>query len=134
MTPQPQVVMPTGARADLGSLLQVLKTIDGVRALSIVADTGIPVASLGTENMDEGMIAAMTAALLSISGRASQEFNQGNLEMILTKATGGTTLIVDAGPHATMVMLLDETVDLAKLFTRDFAVIDRIRTIIKAIF
>ncbi|OLS13512.1 MAG: hypothetical protein RBG13Loki_2883 [Promethearchaeota archaeon CR_4] len=133
-TPKPIVELPYGVRLDLWSLLQVLKSIDGVNVISLVSDEGKSIASLGTETVNEGKLLAMTAALLSLGERSSREFEQGNLEMMLTKANGGTTLVVGAGEHAVLVMLFDASADLSKLFARDFPLIDKIREVVKTLY
>jgi predicted regulator of Ras-like GTPase activity (Roadblock/LC7/MglB family) len=118
----------------LESLLQVLKFNEGVLSVSLVNDMGEIVTSVGTQMVGQELIAANTAAMLALGERSSRTFMQGNLDIIFTRSSEGATLIAGAGQHAVIVLLFEGSVDLIKLFTQDFPVIDKIRNVIKNLY
>ncbi len=111
----------------IGSLLDVLKFNEGVKYVALISDSGEFIASTGAKEVPDEMVLANTAALLALGDRASRAFMQGDLDMVLTKASSGATLILGAGPKACLVMFLDDTMNLLQFFP----VIDKVRTAIK---
>jgi len=114
------------------SLLQSLKNIHRVKAVSLISVDGMPVASLGTETVPERLLVPATIALLATCERVGQTVEQGNLEVALVKSAGGTMLVAGAGKNAALVILFDAAMDLPNLFTREFPLIDMIRNVIKS--
>ena len=60
---------------------------------AIVSAEGFPIASTLPQGVDETRIAAMTAALLSLSERAIIEMKKGEFEELYVKGSDGSLLI-----------------------------------------
>ncbi|MHA1412394.1 MAG: roadblock/LC7 domain-containing protein [Promethearchaeota archaeon] len=70
----------------------------------MVSAEGLPIASALPQGVDETRIAAMTAALLSLSERAIIEMNKGNFEQLFIKGSDGYLLVLQAGPNAVLTV------------------------------
>lgn len=94
----------------LDSILRDLEVaVPQVQAAAIVSVEGLPIASALPSGVDETMIAAMTAAMLSLGERAAAELSKGELEQIYVKGKEGYIIVMGAGQNA--VLTLSATVD-----------------------
>ncbi len=109
------------------SLLQVLKFNEEVKYVALISDAGQLITSVGTEEVSDDKLVANTAAILAVHDRTAREFRQGMLNLVYTVASNGGMLIAGAGPHACVVMLLDNGVNLVQFFP----IIDKIRNALK---
>lgn len=93
-----------------------------IKASSIVSIQGLPIAStMSTKGNDpeskEGIIAAMVAAILSVSDRAIQELlSSSKLKRILLEGDEGLIIIQQAGPHSVLAVLVDSDKQLGLIF------------------
>jgi len=85
-------------------LKKLLGAIPEVKAAAIVSAEGLPIASALPQGVDETRIAAMTAALLSLSERAIIEMNKGDFDQLYVKGSDGYLLILQAGPNAVLTV------------------------------
>jgi predicted regulator of Ras-like GTPase activity (Roadblock/LC7/MglB family) len=85
-------------------LKKLLGAIPEVKAAAIVSAEGLPIASALPQGVDETRIAAMTAALLSLSERAIIEMNKGDFDQLYVKGSSGYLLILQAGPNAVLTV------------------------------
>ena len=69
-------------------LKKLLGAIPEVKSAAIVSAEGLPIASALPQGVDETRIAAMTAALLSLSERAIIEMNKGDFDQLYIKGSG----------------------------------------------
>ena len=83
---------------------KILGAIPEVKAAAIVSAEGLPIASALPQGVDETRIAAMTAALLSLSERAIIEMDKGNFDQLYIKGDSGYLLILQAGPNAVLTV------------------------------
>jgi len=74
-------------------LKKLLAAIPEVKATAIISAEGLPIASALPQGVDETRIAAMTAALLSLSERAIIEMKKGEFEELYVKGSDGSLLI-----------------------------------------
>ena len=93
-------------------LKKLLAAIPEVKAAAIVSAEGLPIASALPRDVDETRIAAMTAALLSLSERAIIEMNKGDFDQLYIKGSDGYLLILQAGPNAVLTVSADKDVRL----------------------
>lgn len=93
-------------------LKKLLATIPEVKAAAIVSTEGLLIASTLPEGADETRIAAMTAALLSLSERAIIEMNQSDFDQLTIKGSSGYLSILQAGPGAVLVISTTQGVPL----------------------
>jgi predicted regulator of Ras-like GTPase activity (Roadblock/LC7/MglB family) len=93
-------------------LKKLLGAIPEVKAAAIVSAEGLPIASALPQGVDETRIAAMTAALLSLSERAIIEMNKGDFDQLYVKGSSGYLLILQAGPNAVLTVSTTQDVRL----------------------
>ena len=85
-------------------LKKLLGAIPEVKSAAIVSAEGLPIASALPQGVDETRIAAMTAALLSLSERAIMEMGKGDFDQLYIKGSEGYLLVMQAGPSAVLVV------------------------------
>ena len=93
-------------------LKKLLGAIPEVKAAAIVSAEGLPIASALPQGVDETRIAAMTAALLSLSERAIIEMAKGDFDQLYVKGSSGYLLILQAGPNAVLTVSTNSEVRL----------------------
>lgn len=87
-----------------------------IEACAIVSEDGLMIATLLPAAHDDGPIAAMSAAMMSIGTRASRELKRGELQQIFVKGENGYVVIMNAGPHAVLLALARKEAKLGLVF------------------
>ena len=85
-------------------LRKLLGAIPEAKAAAIVSAEGLPIASALPQGVDETRIAAMTAALLSLSEKAITEMGLGDFDQLYVKGSSGYLLTMKAGPNAVLII------------------------------
>ena len=85
-------------------LKRLLGAIPEVKSAAIVSAEGLPIASALPQGIDETRIAAMTAALLSLSERAIIEMGKGDFDQLYIKGSNGYLLVMQAGSNAVLTV------------------------------
>jgi predicted regulator of Ras-like GTPase activity (Roadblock/LC7/MglB family) len=85
-------------------LKRLLGAIPEVKSAAIVSAEGLPIASALPQGIDETRIAAMTAALLSLSERAIIEMAKGDFDQLYIKGSNGYLLVMQAGANAVLTV------------------------------
>ena len=85
-------------------LKKLLGAIPEVKSAAIVSAEGLPIASALSQGVDETKIAAMTAALLSLSEKAIIEMRKGDFDQLYIKGSEGYLLVMQAGPNAVLTV------------------------------
>ena len=83
---------------------RLLGTIPEVTSVLILSTEGLPIASVLPQGIDETRIAAMTAALFSLSEMAIIEMNKGSFDQLYIKGSNGYLLVMQAGPNAVLTV------------------------------
>ncbi|HCO39723.1 MAG TPA: hypothetical protein DIT36_07220 [Aquificaceae bacterium] len=96
-------------------VLQELIRNTGLECASLVSADGLPIASVLKPGMEEDRIAAMSAAILSLGERVSEELAKGSLEQITIKGHNGYVILTGVGKDAVMVVLADDNAKLGLL-------------------
>lgn len=96
---------PRESRSDrLDRALRALLTrTPEIEAAAVVSFDGLPMASALPAGMDEGRVAAMSAALLSLGERAAQGLGRGELSQVYIEGDNGTVFLVSAADEAVLV-------------------------------
>ena len=97
-------------------LKKLLSAIPEVKAAAIVSAEGLPIASALPQGVDETRIAAMTAALLSLSERAVIEMEKGEFEQLYVRGNEDYLLVLQAGPNAVLTVSTTKDVRLGLIF------------------
>ncbi len=108
-------------KSSLGELLKdIMDNVDGVKAAQLTADTGQPLASILPPTTDEMRLAAMTAALCSLSERAIGEMGLGEFEQSYIQAKKGYLLVLHAGEDQVLTVSTTKEVKLAPILYKHY--------------
>ncbi|MDG9729969.1 roadblock/LC7 domain-containing protein [Ignatzschineria sp. RMDPL8A] len=101
-------------------LTSILSELNGtsadVEASAILSTDGLIISSLLPSNVDEDHVAAMSAAMLSLGIRTSEELVRGELEQVLVKGSQGYVILTSAGPDAVLSVLAKSNARLGLIF------------------
>jgi len=107
----------------LDEILNLLRNFEAENAditgSAVVSIQGLPICSslgAGADESRDGMIAAMTAAILSVGERAAQELQRGTLRRILLDGEDGLIILQQCGPHAILCVLVNNDKQLGLVF------------------
>ena len=105
-------------RADM--LTSVLTELNGtsadIEASGVISTDGLMMASVLPSGLDEDRVGAMSAAMLSLGDRTSQELNRGGLEQVLIKGENGYVLMTYAGEEAVLTVIAKPNAKLGLIF------------------
>jgi len=108
-------------KSSLEDLLKdIMDNVEGVKAAQLTADTGQPLASILPSSADEMRLAAMTAALCSLSERAIGEMGLGEFEQSFIKGSKGYLLILHAGEDRVLSVSTTKDVKLAPILYKHY--------------
>ena len=108
-------------KSSLEELLKdIMDNVDGVKAAQLTADTGQPLASILPSTTDEMRLAAMTAALCSLSERAIGEMGLGEFEQSYIQAKKGYLLVLHAGEDQVLTVSTTKEVKLAPILYKHY--------------
>jgi predicted regulator of Ras-like GTPase activity (Roadblock/LC7/MglB family) len=108
-------------KSSLEDLLKdIMENVDGVKAAQLTADTGQPLASVLPSTTDDMRLAAMTAALCSLSERAIREMGLGEFEQSYIQAKKGYLLILHAGEDQVLTVSTTKEVKLGPILYKHY--------------
>ncbi|MEN8242016.1 MAG: roadblock/LC7 domain-containing protein [Chloroflexota bacterium] len=92
------------------------KNVPNIEATAVFDTDGLVIASRLPGGVDEQIIGAMTAAILSISNRSGEELERGKMRRVLVEGDAGSIIIMSVGEDLVLVTLVRENVKLGILF------------------
>jgi predicted regulator of Ras-like GTPase activity (Roadblock/LC7/MglB family) len=99
---------------------RVLRSMDdgtpGVEASAIVSVQGLPIVSAMPKDVDDSVIAAMSAAILGVGERAARELARGRLQQILIQGDDGYIILKRAGDDALLAVMAKSDSNLGMIF------------------
>mgnify|MGYP000984439996 FL=1 len=102
------------------NLTEILKELEAttpdVEASAVVSTDGLIIASALPQDVEEDRVAAMSAAMLSLGERTSQELKRGSLEQVFVKGVSGYILMMGAGQEAVLTALARKDAKLGLVF------------------
>ena len=101
-------------------LKDIMDNVEGVKAAQLSADTGQPLASVLPATADDMRLAAMTAALCSLSERAIGEMGLGEFEQSYIQAKKGYLLILHAGEDQVLTVSTTKDIKLAPILYKHY--------------
>ncbi len=105
-------------RADM--LESVLTELNGtsadIEASGVISTDGLMMAAVLPQGMDEDRVGAMSAAMLSLGSRTSEELARGELEQVLVKGDKGYVLMTHAGDEAVLTVMAKPKAKLGLIF------------------
>lgn len=87
-----------------------------IEASAVISSDGLMMGSMLKQGMDEDRVGAMSAAMLSLGERTSQELARGALEQVLIKGSQGYVLLTGVGAEAVLTVLLKADAKLGLAF------------------
>lgn len=101
----------------LESILSELNsTSSDIEASGVVSTDGLIIAAQLPSGMDEDMVGAMSAAMLTLGDRTARELGRGDLDQVLIKGQSGYVLMTSAGSEAVVTVLAKPNAKLGLIF------------------
>ena len=92
--------------SELIELLRQMEAINSeIQGSAIVSVQGLPICSVLSRDVNDGIVSAMSAAILSVSERAVDELARGELKRILIEGEDGIIILSRAGSNAILATL-----------------------------
>lgn len=102
------------------TLTELLKELEAttpdVEASAVVSTDGLIIASALPQDVEEDRVAAMSAAMLSLGERTSQELKRGSLEQVFVKGQNGYILMMGSGEESVLTALCRKDAKLGLVF------------------
>ena len=115
---------------NISELIELLRKMEAVNAdiqgSAIVSVQGLPICSVLARDVNDGIVSAMSAAILSVSERAVEELARGNLKRILIEGEDGTIILSKAGTNAILATLTRAEASLGMVFINIQSVSEKI--------
>lgn len=103
--------------AELTDILRNLEAVNSdIQGSAIVSVQGLPICSALSGEVNDGIVSAMSAAILSVSERAVQELARGDLKRILIEGLDGLIILSRAGENAILCTLAKPQASLGMVF------------------
>jgi hypothetical protein len=87
-----------------------------IQASAIVSADGLIIASALPRNVQEDRVSAMSAAMLSLGERISQELRRGNLDQVYIRGDNGYVMLIAVGEDAVLTILAGVKAKLGLIF------------------
>ncbi|MFN8038963.1 MAG: roadblock/LC7 domain-containing protein [Acidimicrobiales bacterium] len=101
----------------LSSILHELNgTSADIEASAVISTDGLMMAALLPQGLDQDRVGAMSAAMLSLGDRTSNELARGTLDQVLIKGENGYVLMAHAGEEAVVTVLAKPSAKLGLIF------------------
>jgi predicted regulator of Ras-like GTPase activity (Roadblock/LC7/MglB family) len=124
--------MPKNWRGELEGLLKAMEDADpDIEASTIVRTDGLVMASALPKDADEGLIAAMSAALLNIGNRAVAELARGDMDKVIVSGSKGDIILRGVGSEAVLSAITRPGANLGLLLVEMKRAGDRIVEVLK---
>ena len=103
--------------AELTDLLRQMEAVNpDIQGSAIVSVQGLPICSALARDVNDGIVSAMSAAILSVSERAVEELARGDLKRILIEGVDGFIMLSKAGENAILCTLAKSDASLGMVF------------------
>ena len=110
---------PTGTGGRLNEILGWLRRLQAaqpdIEAAAVVSLDGSIIASNLPDEAEEDRVAAMSAALLSLSERISAELGRGMLEQVFVRGQQGDILLMAVGQDAVLTAMTSKGATLGSI-------------------
>lgn len=87
-----------------------------IDAAAVVSLDGLVLASHMSRHLDADRLGAISAALLSLGARASEELGRGGLDQVLVKGELGYVIMIQSGANACLTVVTQATAKLGMVF------------------
>lgn len=87
-----------------------------IEASAVVSVDGLTIASALPSNVEEDRVSAMSAAMLSLGERISNELGRGHLDQVYIRGNDGFVILMSVGEDAVLTVLARKQAKLGLLF------------------
>ncbi len=102
---------------DMASILdEIDSNVKEIQAAAVVSVEGLPIASKLPEQYEDTIVAAMTAAMLSLGDKIASNLDKGTLEKLMIEGANGVVVSMAAGPNAVLTVSAEKNAPLGLLF------------------
>lgn len=120
-------------REELEKILKEMEASDpDIEASAVVRTDGLVMASALPKSADEGLIAAMSAAILNIGSRALSELAKGELEKIIVSGSRGDITIIGVGKGAVLSAITRPGANIGLLLVEMARAREKIEAVLKS--
>jgi len=117
--------------AELTDLLRQMEAVNpDIQGSAIVSVQGLPICSALARDVNDGIVSAMSAAILSVSERAVEELARGDLKRILIEGVDGIIILSKAGENAILCTLAKSDASLGMVFLNIQSVSNKIANLL----
>jgi predicted regulator of Ras-like GTPase activity (Roadblock/LC7/MglB family) len=99
----------------INKIIRDFETVPGVEGAALVSADGLMISSALPE-VEQERVAALSAAMLSIGEKATNEFDRGNLVEIYVRSERGYTLLTSVGENALFLVLAKADAQIGLIF------------------
>ncbi|MFE4106035.1 roadblock/LC7 domain-containing protein [Almyronema epifaneia] len=92
-----------------GILQNFVSSTNDIQGAALVTPDGLPLATSIPSAMDDERVAAMSAAMLSLGERISQELSRGTIDRIYIEGDQGYGVLTSCGEDAVFLVLASRT-------------------------
>nr|MDO8114778.1 roadblock/LC7 domain-containing protein [Candidatus Sigynarchaeota archaeon] len=102
---------------ELISLLRDMQANNSsITAGAIMSVQGLPIASQLPRNANEGIVSAISAALLSVAQRGCEELERGTMKRLIVEGSTGTFICQSAGQNSILAILASPDAKMGMLY------------------
>jgi predicted regulator of Ras-like GTPase activity (Roadblock/LC7/MglB family) len=117
--------------SELTDLLRKMEAVNSdIQGSAIVSIQGLPICSVLARDVNDGIVSAMSAAILSVSERAVEELARGDLKRILIEGVDGIIILSKSGENAILCTLCKADSSLGMVFLNIQSVSQKIATLL----
>jgi predicted regulator of Ras-like GTPase activity (Roadblock/LC7/MglB family) len=108
--------MATRTETVVKTLKDLQASTPDIEASAVVSLDGLIIASALPADVEEDRMAAMSAAMLSLGERTSEELKKGKLNQVFIKGDDGYVVLMNAGTEAVLSVMARKNAKLGLLF------------------
>lgn len=102
---------------ELNGILNALHSnVQSLVGSAIVSIEGLPIAKNLPDNLEDTLVAALTAAMLSLGEKIATTLSKGALDKIMVEGDHGVVVTMNAGPNAVLTVSASKDAKLGIIF------------------
>lgn len=99
-----------------GILTALHSNVQSLVGSAIVSIEGLPIAKNLPDNLEDTLVAALTAAMLSLGEKIATTLSKGSLDKIMVEGDHGVVVTMNAGPNAVLTVSASKDAKLGIIF------------------
>jgi predicted regulator of Ras-like GTPase activity (Roadblock/LC7/MglB family) len=91
-------------------------TSPNIEASAVISIDGLSIASLLPSSVEDDIVSAMSAAMVSLGSRIAMELARGNIEQVYVRGQNGYVILMAIGEEAVFTVLAGQGAKLGLIF------------------